>query len=366
MSKNLSTQCLRMKVRRKQAWKDVKLKLSRCNTSQLQQQIKVQFVGEPAVDEGGPRRELFCIVDRLVSTILMTGPDGKKTFAHNLIALQNREFFIYGQFVAMSLLQGSSGPKCFLRSVTDYILYKDFAKITPTVDEIPDHSVRNALIDLLNIEDSATFDEEASFNFSLRFQAGYTKPLVSKIDTEELTRCMALHYTVLFCQAELDQFLEGLALNGVLDALRQHPSQSRKVLENHHDILTAEVVDDLFHTEYSVQGNIKREKEEAISFNFSNFLEEVESGKICHDEGTPMTLGDVLAFITGATNVPVIGFDQQPTITFDFNAPEGWKLTSNTCSNTIHFPVNSVLLEYESFKEEVTFCIRNSQGFGCL
>jgi 1-aminocyclopropane-1-carboxylate deaminase/D-cysteine desulfhydrase-like pyridoxal-dependent ACC family enzyme len=77
---------------------------------------------------------------------------------------------------------------------------------------------------------------------------------------------MALYHTVIFCQAELDQFLEGLTLNGVLDVLRQHPSQSRKVLEIHHGPLTAEVVDDLFHTEYSVQGNIKKEKEEAISF----------------------------------------------------------------------------------------------------
>ena len=74
--------CLRLKVRRKQAWKDVKLKLARCKESDLNNQFKVQFVGEPAVDEGGPRRELFCLVERMVSNELMTGPDGRKTFTH--------------------------------------------------------------------------------------------------------------------------------------------------------------------------------------------------------------------------------------------------------------------------------------------
>lgn len=89
-------------------------------------------------------------------------------------------------------------------------------------------------------------------------------------------------------------------------------------------------------------------------------------GGVNEDGETVMTLGDVLAFATGSTKIPVIGFEQERTITFDHDAPEGWKLTSNTCINTITFPINKVLPQFKSFSEEIIFCIRNTQGFGCL
>ena len=69
---------LRVKVRRKWAWKDFKSSLQRAR--ELNVHVKVQFVGESAIDEGGLRRELFCLVDRMVSNELMQGEDGQKTF----------------------------------------------------------------------------------------------------------------------------------------------------------------------------------------------------------------------------------------------------------------------------------------------
>ena len=115
MGKTLNKKdCLRLKVRRLQAWKDVKLKLSRCKEADLKCQFKVQFVGEPAVDEGGPRRELFCLVGRIVSNELMIGQEDKKTFKHNLIALQNR---IMGSlcplFTARLLWSKVLGSRCY-------------------------------------------------------------------------------------------------------------------------------------------------------------------------------------------------------------------------------------------------------------
>ena len=133
------------------------------------------------MDEGGPRRELFCLIDRMVSTGLMTGADGRKTFAHNLIALHNKDCYYYGQFVALALQQGSSGPKCFLPSVTDYILYSELANIKPHVDEIPDLVVHSTLVELLKIAEFDKFSEEASFNFPSRFEAGNCKPIVTKM-----------------------------------------------------------------------------------------------------------------------------------------------------------------------------------------
>ena len=100
-----------MKVTRKWAWKDFKSSLQRAR--ELNVHLKVQFVVESAIDEGGPRCELFCSVDCMVSNELTQGEDGQKTFLHNMVLLQKNEYHLYGQCVAMALLQGPPGPQVF-------------------------------------------------------------------------------------------------------------------------------------------------------------------------------------------------------------------------------------------------------------
>ena len=46
---------IRMKVRRQFVWQDVLLKLDRIEEGGHNRSVKVQFVGEPSVDQGGPR-----------------------------------------------------------------------------------------------------------------------------------------------------------------------------------------------------------------------------------------------------------------------------------------------------------------------
>lgn len=126
-------------------------------------------------------------------------------------------------------------------------------------------------------------------------------------------------------------------------------------------------MDSIFEAQLSPQGNMKREQE-AILFNFTNFMEEVEKGKIkCVGENElHITIGDILGFITGATNIPALGFEPTPNIEFDHYAPPGWKLTANTCANVIRFPVNDTLTTYNSFKQEMCLCLQGCQGFGML
>jgi hypothetical protein len=221
---------LRVKVRRKFAWRDFKMKAARYTPNDWKCKLKVQFVGEPAVDEGGPRREFFGLIDRTVSYALLIGENGKKTCIHNVMALRDNEYFLYGQCIAMAVTQGSPGPQCFASSVANYILYGDLKRLNPTIEEIPDKEIRNKLQKLEAITDSAEFLDEASFNFSERFAAGYCKHIVHIIDKEELTKCVALHHTISMCQAELDQLRKGLELHGVLEVLKSHPIQSKSLL----------------------------------------------------------------------------------------------------------------------------------------
>ena len=91
----------------------VQIKLAK--SQRMNVHVKVQFVGESAIDEGRPRRELFCLVDRMVSNELMQGDD-QNTFLHNMVPLQKNEYHLHRQCVAMALLQGLPGPQVFSRA----------------------------------------------------------------------------------------------------------------------------------------------------------------------------------------------------------------------------------------------------------
>ena len=124
------------------------------------------------------------------------------------------------------------------------------------------------------------FVQEAFFNFPERFPAGYCKLVINVEDKEELIRCVALHYVVSCCQAELDQFIKGLELHGVLNLLWAHPNQAKRVLQGNLKLLSAELIDKIFEPVLPPVGNIKRDHEEAIIVNFNHLLEEVENGLV--------------------------------------------------------------------------------------
>ncbi|CAH3114831.1 unnamed protein product, partial [Pocillopora meandrina] len=178
---------------------------------------EVQFVAESAIDEGGPRCELFCLVDRMVSNELMQGEDGQKTFLHNMVLLQKNEYHLYRQCVAMALLQGSPGPQ-----------------VHPSKSEVLDYEVRKKLEELEAITNPEMFVQEASFNFPERFSAGYCNLVVNDEDKEELIRYGL--FTMWFRA--------------------------------------------IFQPVLSPVGNINRDHEEAILVNFNHFFEEVEYGLV--------------------------------------------------------------------------------------
>ena len=98
-----------IKVRHQFVWQDVLLKLDRIEEGGHNRSVKVQFVGEPLVDQDGPRQELFTLINQYVGMSLVANG----VFRHNVAALENKEFSRFGQLTAMGLLQGSPGPNSF-------------------------------------------------------------------------------------------------------------------------------------------------------------------------------------------------------------------------------------------------------------
>ena len=73
-----------------------------------------------------------------------------------------------------------------------------------------------------------------------------------------------------------------------------------------------------------------------------------------------ISLGDVLAFITGADALPPLGFDKEPTIQF---FPDRERLpNASTCIPSLRLPRS--LTEYYEFKDKITLAILGSGGFG--
>eukprot|EP00794_Sanderia_malayensis_P008464 gene8464-9371_t len=151
--KELSKKCqdsnneVKLKVRRSFVWEDTLLKLKRCTKETVNNgMVRVQFIGEPAVDEGGPRKELFFLIHR-----------------HMQIS-------------------------CLF--TVDYILHGKLEAVLTSVSDLPNEKVRLKLEELDLISDPEVFKKEASFNVQFRFKAGYSKPLVTLEDKQELFRCI--------------------------------------------------------------------------------------------------------------------------------------------------------------------------------
>lgn len=358
-----SEEFLRLKVRRDAIWEDTLLKLSRLQPGELNKQVQVQFIGEPAVDQGGPSREFYTLINSAAQAKLMS--DG--VFRHNIASLAKKEFLAFGQLTAIGLLQGSPGPKCFSKSSVEYILSGKIDNLLPTLDEVPNAEVKRFLKNLDAITDDEEFKRMASFGCEFRFEAGYSKPFVHMKEKEEFFRCICLHYTVLSSITEINQFIDGLKTCNVLNLVRKNPEIFKNVFQVSKQ-LTAEQIDDIFDPVYSLKESNRYKVEQNIVFNFNQYLEDVEQGNVkTQVEGKDMNimLKHVLQFITGAEDFPAIGFTPRPTLHFSHDAESKRKMTTNTCANILRIPVAN-MTDYSQFSEEFTFCMMNSPGFGVI
>lgn len=114
--------------------------------------------------------------------------------------------------------------------------------------------------------------------FELRCTCGITVPSTSfKLkDVADIIRSICLHFLIYSAKSELDQLKEGL---GTLDLLSKMQSHSQKFLPlfiaTNQLVLTADAVISLFKVDnWSPEGSNDREAEEAVIFNWENYVRE--------------------------------------------------------------------------------------------
>lgn len=135
-------------VRRNNIWKDALRAITKPSFTPTNR-MRVTFIGEPAVDEGGPRREFFTLaLGKMVEDrALFSGPPNCKVFVHNVQGIRNNIFYYAGLFVALSIVNGGAGLECLSETVYNYICHGlTPGKLQCTIDEIPDGRVKDSML----------------------------------------------------------------------------------------------------------------------------------------------------------------------------------------------------------------------------
>lgn len=121
--------------------------------------------------------------------------------------------------------------------------------------------------------------------FDLRCTCGITVPSQSLKfkDLPQLIRSFCLHFVLYSAKSELDSIKEGLTILGLLSVMQKHSTQFLPLfLGSNRPKLTFDTLLGLFKVkEWSPQGSNSREPEEAVIFNWENYVREAEGKYIC-------------------------------------------------------------------------------------
>ena len=379
-SKYQSSKSIDFYVQRSRVLKNVfeELRDQNFETSKL----SVQFVGEPAADTGGPTREMFSIAFQQATNSRFTrGSFPAMTLMHDQLALAEGEYRMFGQLVALALLNGGCGPHFLLPSLIHFILGTDDDQdVTSVIQQLPQDNleIKKKLEDLNSCNNPEQWNESMS-NFDERFDMGINSASVPFEKKEETLKAAVKHIMVSSVAEEIYSFQEGLSLFNVLAIMKKYPKQAFKELASAE--VTEEDVRTLFIPIFSIKGSTKRVSEELIAYNFNQFLKNVRQGAVTRmvvdlDEvlsNTPsseinltLNLNDVLQFITGSRYIPPEGI--KGSMLFQHDVLHGERAKANTCGNTITFPVNKCYSSENSVEFTRNFAddIFDAPGYGCV
>ena len=134
----------RIHVRRASVFSDALRQFSK-PTFDVSKLLQVWFIGEEAVDEGGPRREFFnLLMHDIFKSELFAGFPDHVVPLHNVEAVAKNVYFVIGKMIVTCIVQGGEIPICFASAVADYLVF-DRVSSKVCLDDIPEYEVRICL-----------------------------------------------------------------------------------------------------------------------------------------------------------------------------------------------------------------------------
>lgn len=135
----------RINIRRKFLLEDATKQFNR-DSFDISKLIRVTFIGESAIDTGGPRREFFRLLSiALFSTCnLFEGYPSSVTPSHNVLSLNGQHYKNAGKMITTSIIQGGPAPSCFAAPVADILIYNEVRSVVD-LSEIHDMEIREKM-----------------------------------------------------------------------------------------------------------------------------------------------------------------------------------------------------------------------------
>ncbi|XP_065887268.1 uncharacterized protein [Dysidea avara] len=360
----------RIKARRRHIWEDVLSCFKR--GFPVSKHLRVTFLGEPAVDAGGPLREFFHLLlgEICGNNSLFCGPDTARVPLHNVAALTKQTFKYIGYMIGASLVNGGPSPSFFANIVADYILY-GIERTKVKLEDVVNLNMQRKLTKLLQVQDEESFvNLMDSEEYNFRYECGICQPsqMIKFNQREEIVSALAMH-TIYSIKAELDQIISGLDGYGLGKLAQDNPEAFRPLLVYYKPLkLSADAVHEMFPAGLSALGSNTRDAQEAALMHWVNYTQAVEDCQGTMELTDPrdqaketfhISLEDIVVFATGMAEEPPMGFLPKPSLVFhsDRRHPR-----SNTCANEIGIPVQR--MPYEEFAYNMTYGILNTIGFG--
>ena len=112
----------------------------------MSKMLRLRFIGESAIDDGGPQREYFQLLLQEIASLsgFYEGWLDHVLPVHNVTALANNKFYIVGKMVATVLVQGGQLPAYFAGAIADFLCFERVTCLTD-IDDIADVEVRSSL-----------------------------------------------------------------------------------------------------------------------------------------------------------------------------------------------------------------------------
>ena len=134
----------RIHIRRSHVFSDALRQFAK-RSFDVSKMLQVRFLGEEAVDEGGPRRELFhLLTHEMFRSSLFVGFPNHVIPVHNIKAVGDSVYYTIGKMLSTCIIQGGEVPVCFAKAVADYLVF-DRVCSPVCLEDIPDHEVQDCL-----------------------------------------------------------------------------------------------------------------------------------------------------------------------------------------------------------------------------
>ncbi|KAJ7354872.1 hypothetical protein OS493_029427 [Desmophyllum pertusum] len=347
----LAPETTRINVRRKTLWQDYVKERKR--KLKPEHALKVVFLGEPAIDDGGPRREFFS--DMLEQTHRKYFPDGFPT--ESMISLTGGDFRVAGEIMAMSVIQGGPAPNFLAPVVFSYLSKVQLSPHNNSTQLYKDAAIRisSAKSDK-EIQELLVEDDILEVLEKIGYQGVPQRESV--LTAQGILRSICVKDQLSVWLPQLMQLEEGLNVCGLLNAIQQYPDVWKPVFQAGELFqVSAEKFLDEAEVQYS-SSQFKKEKEMDTYKAFCDAIQMLEDGGIAE-----LAMCDFLKWLTGTRSMPPLGFPKKFAVRFVHGCMAGCQCrpSASTCDLVLKLPVH--IISEDDMKVMITSALKDSIGF---